>query len=80
MSQSNCELTVGSKYKVKLPEDEYVYGHFVGYSMIGTESALVIKMDGDRLRYIPVAQIVYLDLLESVEEPEHKERPERLYG
>ena len=80
MSQSNCELTVGSKYKVKLPEDEDVYGHFVGYSMIGTESALVIKMDGDRLRYIPVAQIVYLDLLESVEEPEHKERPERLYG
>ena len=80
MSQSSCELTVGSKYKVKLPEEEDIFGRFAGYTMIGTESAIVITMDGDRMRFIPVAQIVYIDLLESAECAERKERPERLYG
>ena len=78
MTQESYELTVGSKYEVVLSEEETVQGHFAGYCMIGTESAIVITR-GARLRFIPVAQILYIDLIEAAK-PERKERPEHLYG
>ena len=76
----NYELKVGSKYLVKTSEEEDTIGCFVGYSMIGTESAVVISTEGNRVRFIPVAQIVYIDLLQSAEEPERRAQPEHLYG
>ena len=79
MTQESYELTVGSRYDVHLPEDEIVHGLFAGYCMIGTESAIVMNMNGDKLRFIPVAQILYMDLIEAAK-PERKERPEQLYG
>ena len=79
MTQESYELTVGSMYSVNLPEDVTIRGSFAGYAMIGTESAIVLKMDGDKIRFIPVAQILYIDLIEAAK-PERKERPEHLYG
>jgi hypothetical protein len=79
MTQESYELTVESMYSVNLPEDVSVVGRFVGYSMIGTESAIVLRMNNDKIRFIPVAQIVYIDLIEAAK-PERKERPEQLYG
>ncbi len=76
----NYELTVGSKYQVELPDDISILGTFCGYSMIGTESAIVMKVERDRIRFIPVAQITYLDLVASAEEPAARSRPENLYG
>ena len=74
------ELKAGSKYLIRTSEEDDTIGHFVSYSMIGTESALVIRMEGDRIRFIPVTQISYMDLLESAEEPEHRSQPEHLSG
>jgi hypothetical protein len=79
MTQESYELTVGSRYTVTLSEEESFDGTFVGYAMIGTESAIVLNMKGDKIRFIPVAQIVYIDLLEAAK-PERKDRPEQLYG
>lgn len=81
MMSDEHSLKTGSKLLIATSEDENAIGHFKGYTMIGSESALVIEMDGGRVRYIPVSQISYMDLLESVEEkPSVKERPEHLYG
>jgi hypothetical protein len=79
MTQESYELTVGSRYTVTLSEEESFDGTFVGYAMIGTESAIVLNMKGDKIRFISVAQIVYIDLLEAAK-PERKDRPEQLYG
>ena len=81
MTQESYELTVGSMYSVNLPEDVTIRGSFAGYAMIGTESAIVLKVNGDenKIRFIPVAQIVYIDLIQAAK-PERKERPEHLYG
>ncbi len=79
MTQESYELTAGSQYDVTVPEEEPIRGCFAGYTMIGTESAIVLKMDGDKIRFIPVAQILYIDLIEAAK-PERKERPEHLYG
>ena len=79
MTQESYELTAGSQYEVTIAEEDPIRGCFVGYAMIGTESAIVLKMDGDKIRFIPVAQILYIDLIEAAK-PERKERPEHLYG
>ncbi len=79
MTQESYELTAGSQYEVYIPEEDPICGRFAGYCMIGTESAIVMNMDGGKLRFIPVAQILYIDLLEAAK-PERKERPEHLYG
>ena len=75
MSDTGYELTVGSKYLIRLPDEDDTIGLFMGYTMIGTESAVVVKMDGDRIRLIPVTGITFLDLLESA-----SQEPEHLYG
>ena len=80
MTQDTYELTVGSKYLVRTSEEDDAIGRFVGYAMVGTESAVVISMEGERIRFIPVTQISYMDLLESAEEPERRSQPEHLYG
>ena len=81
MSDTGYELTVGSKYLIRLPDEDDTIGFFMGYTMIGTESAVVIRMDGDKIRFIPVTGITFLDILESASsEPEHRPQPEHLYG
>ena len=75
------ELTVGSEYKIFMDGDESDFsGVFEGYTMIGTESAVVIRQNTTKISFIPVSKILYIDLLKSVKEPEHKPQPEHLYG
>ena len=75
------EITPGSKYLIRSAEDEDTIGVFVGYSMIGSESALIIRMDGGRIRFFMVSQITYMDLLESsVDDDRSKKVSEPFYG
>jgi len=75
------EIIPGSKYLIRSAEDEDTIGVFVGYSMIGSESALVIRMDGGRIRFFMVSQITYMDLLESsVDDDRSKKVSEPFYG
>lgn len=81
MSDPSFEMTVGSKYLIRSAEDEDTIGVFVGYSMVGSESALVIRLDGGRVRFFMVSQITYVDLLESSLDDERcKRKPEPFYG
>ncbi len=78
---SDNELRIGAKYLIRTAEEEDTIGLFSGYIMIGSESALVIEMEGGKIRYQPVSQISYIDLLESSDsEKESKKGPEILYG
>jgi len=75
------EIIPGSKYLIRSAEDEDTIGVFVGYSMIGSESALVIRMDGGRIRFFMVSQITYMDLLESsVDDDRSMKVSEPFYG
>jgi len=79
----NYELKAGSKYDIHFSDDDTsFYCIFLGYSMMGTESAIVVKTISGRemVRFIPVSQIAYMDLVESAEEPVARSRPENLYG
>ncbi len=79
----NYELKAGSKYSIGFSDEENppIMGEFLGYTMIGTESAIVLKRSpGNKIRFIPVSQIFYIDLIESAEEPAVRSRPENLYG
>lgn len=82
MTQENYEIRCGSKYLIRTAEEDDTVGVFMGYAMIGSESALVVRINGEQIRFIPVAQIMYMDLLESSEEsvPKTKVQTEHLYG
>lgn len=45
----NYELKTGSKYLIRTCEEEDTIGHMAGYAMIGSESALVIKVVEGRI-------------------------------
>ena len=77
----NFEIKIGSKYLIKIADQEDTIGHFAGYAMLGSESALVFRMDGDRIRYVPAGQIILMDLLEAADKEEKKPKTaELLYG
>ena len=81
MTEAPYEITVGSKYLIRSAEDEDTIGVFAGYSMIGSESALVIRMDGGKIRFFMTSQITFMDLLESSGDDERsKKKPEPFYG
>ena len=81
MTEHGYELKIGAKYLIRSAEDEDTIGVFSGYAIIGSESALVIRMDGGKIRFCMVSQITYMDLLEtSAEDERSKKRPEPFYG
>lgn len=81
MTDSPYNLCMGSKYLIRSAEDEDTIGTFSGYTMVGDEPAMVIRMEGDRIRFFMVSQITYIDLLESVGDGDSsKKRPEPFYG
>ena len=94
MTEHGYELKIGAKYLIRSAEDEDTIGVFSGYAIIGSESALVIRMDGGKgsaggtrylhgrkIRFLMVSQITYMDLLETPAEDERsKKRPEPFYG
>ena len=80
MTEHGYELKIGAKYLIRSAEDEDTIGVFSGYAIIGSESALVIRMDGGKIRFFMVSQITYMDLLEtSAEDERSKKRPEPFY-
>ena len=81
MTEHGYELKIGAKYLIRSAEDEDTIGVFSGYAIIGSESALVIRMDGGKIRFFMVSQITYMDLLEtSAEDERSQKRPEPFYG
>ena len=81
MSEKNeLGLTEGWKYSVIMDKGPVSDGTFKGYTMLGTESAIIIQMPEGTVRTIPVASIVYIDLVESGERKRQDEkRPESVY-
>ena len=71
-SDRDLEIVKGWKYLVKIAEEEDTIGTFRGYSMIGSESAVVIEIADKKLRFIPAEQILYMDLLENSQKEEPK--------
>ena len=63
---SDTVLREGSTCSVFTDKDDVSEGTFTGYVMLGTESAIVIKMDKST-RIIPMASIIYIDLKGSPE-------------
>jgi len=68
------EITKGWKYSVKNTKDEVIQGTFKGYSMIGSETAMVLELP-DTV-YVPVSKILSITLMESgpAAEPKKKEQ------
>jgi len=68
------EITKGWKYSVKNTKDEVITGTFKGYSMIGSETAIVMEIP--ETAYVPVSKILSIILTESgpAEEPKKKEQ------
>ena len=58
-------VSIGSKYRVDHGGEELTEGIFKGYSAMGTETAMVFELENGTLRFINLAQIIYLDLLEA---------------
>lgn len=79
MSDKDLEITKGWKYLVKMIDNGTAVGAFAGYSMIGSESAIVLEMDDKKLRFIPSTQIAYLDLLESKEKKDASKKGSDVY-
>ena len=68
-------LKQDGKYLVRIADEDDTIGIFKGYSSLCGEVAMVIEMDGGRMRFIPLAQIVYIDQLEI---PESEEQPKKV--
>ncbi len=58
-------VTIGSKYRVDYGGEEPAVGVFKGYSAMGSDTAMVFELEDGTIRFISLAQIIYLDLLES---------------
>lgn len=67
-------VTVGSKYRVNHGDEELTEGVFKGFSALGTETAMVFELEDKTLRFINLAQIIYLDLLEDASPKEKKSK------
>ncbi|MCQ2086400.1 MAG: hypothetical protein MJY54_03150 [archaeon] len=67
MTTEKFTLNVNGKYLIRINEEEDTIGVFRGYSALGSDTAIVIEMDGGRIRLIPVSQVVYIDVLSSGE-------------
>lgn len=81
-------LTEGSKYKIVSVEQKdkpmITSGTFKGYTSISRDDAILIELDEShkdlkgRIRIIPCAMVMAIDVLEVVEE-EKKDAPEGMY-
>ena len=67
-------VSIGSKYSVDYGGEEPTVGVFKGYSAMGTDTAMVFELENGTLRFINLAQIIYLDLLESAPKKASKKK------
>ena len=72
-------LVEGWTYSVSTEKEKFE-GSFKGYAMIGSGSAVVVKLPSGVTRFIPVANISYMDLVASADDRKAEEkRPEPAY-
>ncbi|MBO4357913.1 MAG: hypothetical protein J5813_07105 [Candidatus Methanomethylophilaceae archaeon] len=67
-------VSIGSKYSVDHGGEDLTVGIFKGYSAMGTETAMVFELENGTLRFINLAQIIYLDLLEAAPKKASKKK------
>jgi len=58
-------VSVGSRCRVNHGDEDLTEGIFKGYSAMGAETMMVFELDDGTPRFINLAQIIYLDLLEA---------------
>ena len=76
MENPNISLKQDGRYRVRLADDEdETTGIFKGYSSLCGEVAMVIQLSNGKMRFIPLAQIVYIDQLEA---PESEKQPKKV--
>ena len=80
-TERDLELARGSRYSVAFEKGDAVAGIFKGYSVVGSETSLVIDSDGT-MQFIMVSHIRSITLLESrtAEIKKKKEDPGAYYG
>ena len=77
--ERNFALKQDGKYLIRIADEDDTIGIFKGYSSLAGEVAMVIEMDGGRMRFIPLAQIVYIDQLEVSETQEEPKKIDIYY-
>ena len=65
MTRSEITLNIGGRYSVKVSDVDDTVGAFRGYCALGVDTAIVIEMDGGGMGFIPIPQIVMIDVLDS---------------
>ncbi len=75
MEEPNYSLKQDGKYLVRIADEDDTIGIFKGYSSLCGEVAMVVEIDGGKMRFIPLAQIVYIDQLEA---PESEKQPKKV--
>jgi hypothetical protein len=83
-------LTKGSKYRVVSAETRdkplVSHGTFRGYAAIGQDDGIVLELDeshrelAGRLRIIPVAMVISIDVIRAAEDADTTKEPETMYG
>jgi hypothetical protein len=75
------QLTKGSKYKIvsasSTEENVITEGILEGFITMGEESALLVKMQDDqkeKLRIIPVNTILFIDVIEYIDEKKEEDK------
>jgi len=72
-------MVEGWTYAVNTKKDRFE-GAFKGYAMIGSESAIAMQLPDGITRFVPVANIAYIDLIVSGDQKRTEEkRPEQAY-
>lgn len=77
VTEKEFMLNIGGKYLVKIADEQDTIGIFKGYFALGGDTAIVMEMADEKIRFIPVGQIIYIDVLEATpkeECPEPKSR------
>ena len=75
MDGNEFALKEGVSYLITMPEDVTTRGKFRGYASLCGENAIVIEKGDKTIRYIPVAQIMYID---QEDYPVHEEKPKNI--
>ncbi len=75
MDGKEITLKTEGKYLIRIADEDDTIGVFKGYSSLGGDTAMVIEMDGGKIRFIPISQIVYIDQLEI---PCSQEQPKKV--
>lgn len=86
--KDKISLTKGSKYRIISMEQKekpmLTHGVFLGYTSVGHDDAVCVELDeshkelAGRVRIIPCAMILAIDIVEAAKE-EKKELPEGMY-